>query len=410
MLYVAVLLATILMPPDGRLTGAILIGPDLNRYPADIQALAEGKVSFFDADRHLQVQPISHFVQIRFGQIEDDGSTVSHNEGAVFIDLVDGQRLAVQWLGADGQTLHVRHALLGEMWVNVEDLLALTRGTMKEPSRRLAGDLVVLANGDRIEGFVATVGGSSIEIQTEHADATIMLQADRVVGLYLNNPARPNGPTGHLVHLKDGSAVLASKLEIADGQLLLETPAPQWPEAGLETKPRSKPDPDVRQIALEQVERIDLASEGGRLVEVIELDGQVIAGGEVFTLPMPPQVCPDGVLLHAPVTLAYELPERTAQFAATAELSIHPEDPDGSLQWADFQLTIRVDDRVLLRHRITGQDPRVSIRVPVHGRKLTIELDPGANGPVMDRMLLRDAILFVQRGDEHQDERDMEDE
>lgn len=410
MFYVAALLATILAPLDGRLTGAILIGPDLNRYPADIQALAEGRVSFFDADRHLQVQPISHFVQIRFGQIEDDGSTVSHNEGTVFIDLVDGQRLAVQWLGADRQTLHVRHALLGEMWVNVEDLLALTRGIMKEPSRRLAGDLVVLANGDRIEGFVATVGGSNIEIQTEHADATIMLRADRVVGLYLNNPARPNGPTGHLVYLKDGSAVLASELEIADGQLLLETPVSQWPEPGLETKPRAQPDKDVRQIALEQVKRIDLASEAGRLVEVIELDGQVIAGGEVFTLPMPPQVLSNGVLLHAPVALAYELPERTAQFAATAELSIDSEDPDRSFQWADFQLIIRVDDRVLLRRRITGQDPRVSIRVPVHGRKLTIELDPGANGPVMDRLLLRDAILFVQRGDEHQDERSMEDE
>ena len=92
---------------------------------------------------------------------------------------------------------------------------------------------------------------------------------------------------------------------------------------------------------------------------------------------------------RGPLTVRYTLPAGCQRFAAHAVL------PESCRTWGDFELIILDEDEVVYRVHLNAEHPEAAINVPVMGSELSIELRPGAYGPIQDQLLLHRAMLLV---------------
>ena len=242
-------------------------------------------------------------------------------------------------------------------------------------------DEVELVNGDRVTGYVIGVNDTGVELQLEEAGHMLEIALDQIHALRLANPVvrRPSGWS--MVGLSDGSRVLAESISITTDQMTIETSLVT--EAGTVTLP------------MPQIGRIDWASAGGYLVDLIDLPLRVLDEGSVFGLAVKPRVEGSAILLHAPVKVAFTLPSGAERFWALAEAG------DGSaskraMAWMDFELVVAVDGQTTRREHLDAARRSVVLNIAVNGQAMTLELDPATNGPIMDRLSLRDAVVFVR--------------
>jgi hypothetical protein len=142
------------------------------------------------------------------------------------------------------------------------------------------------------------------------------------------------------------------------------------------------------EILTSKLRAIDFA-EHHRMIPLGDLPFKVVSGGTVFGVDYPPVPRGDGIALHAPIAVRFDLPERVHRFAATASL-----DHD-SLDWADMILIISDGRGELFKQRLNAQTPEVRINAEPRDRTLTVELDEGAQGPIRDRLGLQRAEVLI---------------
>ena len=391
-----ILLATI----GHAATPALLIGPDLKPREVKLQAVSAGKLSYFDDERRLQVESAANVLQIRMLSVDPpaDGEKPREAPAAAttpppkidkpaeapatpappaVVELIDGQRIIARFTStdADGQKLTFEHAALGAVAINLDRVSRLFLDGVAATKPTPAKDQVILANGDALEGFVAAMKKDTIELQQD-AGKSIALPTERVKALLLANPIVRAAQPQSVVWLRDGSRLIAEQADIEADKLQLRAAI-----AG--GKALSLP--------LTQIARLELPSRRGRLIDLADLPMTVKAGGSVFGLPMPPRVEGGAIRLHAPVTVEFALPAGAGKLAALAEI-----DADGeSIAWSDFAVNCSAGD-AKARAALSAAQPRGELLMDLFGPTLTISLDPAANGPVMDRLRLREAMVFVQ--------------
>ena len=375
--------------PAAGLTAATIMATDLAPRRVTIQSLRAGRLIYFDDHRELRNEKLERFVQIRGlpGAVAPGPGAPSNTEPLNLIELTDGQRLVGIWAGAgdDGQTVLWQYPLLGEVGIDLDQVRSIGFDSALPSESSPTQDTVFLVNGDRLDGFVVSVDVDAIAIRPQGgAPEPVRLPLDRVRTLALANPAATRKTEGHLVHLVDGSRLRAGNLTIARDELALVSVLATGLVIG----------PSVR-VPLANVARIDLMSSLGRVIDLSSLKMTVTRGGRVFGLPSPPRIDRDGIHLHAPVTVRFDLPRGATRFSATAELDIDAGDTPARA-WADMELIIRNGGEIIARHPVNALETTAAINLPLRDSPLTIELDSGINGPVMDRLWLRHPILFVR--------------
>jgi len=381
-------------------TPAVLIDSGLQRSRVSIHSISKDSISYFDADRRLQTDPLSRFVQVReIGvpqnprAVEADPPPTDHSdEPRGVIELVDGQRLVGEWVGSDPETqaLRWRHPSLGEFSVSLENLRVVLRsGTPAQQDAPAESDWVELANGDKLLGFVTRIVPAGLELQIQGHEQTVILPIDQIQAVGLANPRQHPLSRYAMVWLADGSRILVDSLLVASDRLSMVMAL--------------KPSGAAVSLPMKQAIRIDMPSLKGRLIDLASLPMRVIRGGVVFGLDMGPRVEGVSILMHAPVAIGYELPVGAIRFAAVAEL-IAPTGGGADRGWGDLELMISVDGGELSRSRLNTAQPGVRLYGVLDGKVLTIELDPGYNGPVWDRLLLRDAVIYTRTGPDPLDE------
>ena len=60
-----------------------------------------------------------------------------------------------------------------------------------------------------------------------------------------------------------------------------------------------------------------------------------------------------------------------------------------------MRLVLRHHGQVLASHTIHRDEPRVAVNVPLQSTTVTIALEAGPNGPVLDRLWLRHLVVFL---------------
>lgn len=385
-------------------TSAVLVDRDLKPQPVRLQGVADGWISYFDADRRLQVEPIEQFVlmrQIRTSPEPVDPQTTStdrddssdrsdEQDGQVgVIELIDGQRLTGRWIGGDasGEKLIWHHALLGEVMLDLEQIAGIVPhgrlpkqyNTTAQPS----DDRVVLANGDTLDGFVSRIDSEGLVFVPNGDDRSLVLPVDRLQSIIMaNGGVNRYQPDRCLVWLADGSRLETRTIEMTADHASLEPVL-------ISATP-------IRTVPVHSINRIDLAVADGYLVDLVDLPMRVTAGGSSLGLPLPPRLADSSVWMHAPVTVVYELPNQATRFSATAMVASE-QAPSFARAWTDFEVIIRAANQVASSHRLTDRKRKVAINTRLLGRQLAIELIPGNNGPIMDRMMLHNALVLVRQ-------------
>ena len=381
-------------------TPVVLIDTQLQPKRVYIHRLSQGTMSYFDEDRSLQIQPINRFVQLRQlksthsqeppQQSDNPAADPKSKPPLGMVVLIDGQRWTGQWSGLDEKTQSIRwdHPFFGPMVFSLENLSAMSlKDTNIAGDPPQGADRLELINGDAMEGFISQVRTTGIELQLAQGGQAVVLPMARIAAMTLANPAQRHQGTRCMIWLTDGSRVLAELVSIADNQLLAQI-APLVGESQVT-------------IPMATVTRIEFPAAEGYLIDLASLPMRVTKGGYVFGLSMGPHIQGSSIYLHAPVQVQFDLPPGASRLAATVRLQNEPH-PTPASAWADAQIIVRQRAKPIAQHRLNAAHPFAAINTAVTGQIITIEVDASDNGPIMDRIVLDEAIIFV-RTDAHND-------
>lgn len=320
---------------------------------------------------------------------------------AVFvIELTDGQRLPALILpGSTDDTLTLDLISLGEVDLPLEAVRRVR--SIDEPATRdHAGldDLVRLRNGDRLTGFVATLGPSII-IETDLGERTVPLASVAEIVL-ANEPATSTAP---LLWLDSGVIIAARSLAQPNPTSFEITPAePIGARAGTWRLSRA----DLQGVLLEPDRWIALAG--------IEPTARRTLGDRRW---LPPLIAgdPASVVLATPdleipgpMEVEWSLPPDAERFATRVTL------PESARVWGDFEFVVltrdaRGGERELHRVRLHAEHPEAAVVAdlrPPPGAPapaaLLLRVEAGQRGPIDDRAVLIRPIVLLGDPDEPQ--------
>lgn len=300
--------------------------------------------------------------------------------GVVAIELVDGTSSpGVLVTGDDPDAIVADLPGLGARSIALERLAVVRFAeghdaavALRSVSSERAGeDRVLLTNGDVLGGFVLTIDGEGVQIETDGRVQS--LGVDLVSGVVLANPAEP--AVYPLVGLRDGR-VLA--LTAAEGTL---------------------------SIAPERVRATDLAwiaSSASRVTAIAGLAGEVtqpgprrrwVPGARVRS----PETSPGGlgeIVLRGPQTWSVPLPAWSAGGQSGGRVGLRLSVP--ASDWSDLRVRVRTGGDVLADLTLSGRGERsrdLLVDVPPGARSIEFEVGEGRYGPVRDE--LRIALGFL---------------
>jgi hypothetical protein len=313
--------------------------------------------------------------------------------------LTNGDRVPFKKLTLDGEKVHFRHPALNEgkeaaislgavslLWLtapaNTDRAERFRRALQTEARKR---DVVVLRNGDRVEGVLNRIDADKLEIEVEKKTLSIKLPQVAVVALSteLAEKPKPKGVEGRLVVGGDdwtgGTRLTLRQATVRDGVLTGET---TW---GAAVK-----------VPVEKVAALDLAH--GRAIYLSDLEAKdyestPILGEEGprwplgrdgtadgFDLRLGGSTHDKGLGLHARSKVTYDLGGAYRRFEATVGLD------DLRGRRGAVRVAVLVDGKAVKLERdgeLTSAKGPLTLTVPLKDAKtLTLEVDFGGRGGV----------------------------
>lgn len=371
-----------------------------------------GRVVYVDAQGGRVEAGLDAVVRLRFAVREDTA-----DPARPVLMTTDGQRA----VGRAGQRL--RPVLndpesvawrdvddIGITGVSLDDLAWVTFDGAAGPASTPEDDVLLLANGEQLVGFVDALAVDAVHFVIGDAADPLPIAPARVSGLWMSNPNSAETKPGVYATMRSGSRVhcLLSELAFSD----------DGPSIGLApTLQKDGPDgafgPTYTRVLLGDageplpvmpaVRQLDFGVAGRRLVPLSSLPMAMEEGGAFFGVPSQPLRLADGaVALHAPVAVSFALPEGARRLVATVALAIGEDIPVARHAWAGCEVVVRCGDEELARVSIDAEQPehRLNLALPAAAGSagLTVTVEEGVNGPILDRIELRDAEVLVVGG------------
>ena len=390
----------------------ILLDKHLNQNKAYLNAIKDGKVYYYDKQRRMHDQSIDQFVHIYSVNIEE--AYIPSDIG--IIEFVDGQQIlgklseyqhhsedgflwecyiGGEWvkkndyrLGNDLQSdSEYRYGMIKKIPVSLNEVSRMSFTGKLFDNRSEEHDLIKLRNGEIIRGYLMNVEEDHFLFQLADQELTIKIDIDQVEALNLLNAHSQSKSYAYSVLLNDGSKVLANYLSISQDKMKL----------GLSLTGQGT---EKVEMPIGVVKEINNLSSGYRLQYLAKMDYEIGEPSVVFGKSYRLQFLDCDIQMHAPMTLRYRLPEGAVKMSGVVEMDEQDDLPQLS-KWADMNLILR---KMRLgksyRFHLNHENPKHEFTIDLLGEKeLVIELDPGMNGPVLDRMIMRDAVLLVKQKD-----------
>lgn len=336
--------------------------------------------------RELPMAAVLAIVQGREGELSRSARTPILRRNRGLLHLRDGRRIPGDLSGvpaASADAVAWVRTPVGDMDVPLEDIRLLVPSLLQDPGAfDLAdGDRVVLTNGDRLDGFVDAITDRLSVLVGEGADERrVEVPLDRVAAVRLVASAAEPGTMR--AWFADGLVIDAASIragEIEDNPRSLDVELDGRTVLG-----------DRLPVGLGDLTAVVLDTGRIRGLAELEID-RIEAVGPRHHL-QPPQVLEPmaaaglGTLeLRGPVAVRWIVPDDAIRFTAIASM------PEVARQWGDLELVVLDGREERLRTTVNAMHPEVVIDVPLSAadRRLTIRLESGRHGPVMDRVRLR---------------------
>ena len=363
----------------------ILIRDTLDVDVINLVEMTSTELIYSDAKRGWQAVPIRECLAI----IDPRRHASNLNYGKAL--LVDGQclpgrpHLAVT--DPEQEFLAWDHPWLNRVDLQIDELSAVQFTSNASIPNAGDADVLLLQNGDLINGFILSLGDPiSIEVDPDldaNPDAEpseLTIGQDRIAAFTLAAVERVRDEQQVWFH--DGTILALDQVIIGDdGRMHVET---QW----------QGDDETAEQVQLSEVAAILFRPSA--LIPLATLEPSILDGPDVrYQIPEPELSETDAYLklatvaFRGPLEAHYRLPAGTTRFAAEAELPIE------ARTWGDVELVLEDDGREVFSAHIDGMNPRVDINVELTGSELTIRLKPGKRGSIQDHILLKRPMFMV---------------
>lgn len=373
-------------PGDARADTRVLYDRDLR--PRIVELLSVDALSLrfedeFGVERRLPLSSVAAILPTR----RDDGARADQPDTG-WLELTDGQRfpgrLAPTSRGEE--SLLWLHDAFGELRAPLERVafVSLTGQGRDAIEAVRSGarteDVLMLSNGDRLTGFLVAVDGD-IEFESEQV-GPVTLPAERVAWFALASPTA--ALEGMVVWLDDGAVARIEDLR-SPGEGRVELRLPDAASSVFELE-------EVRAMVFDATRLQPLASVlpdeqaplgRRRLIEPMRLAGDPGSPG------MSAGVAPD-LELPGPMRIDWPLPRAASRFSALVEM------PRSAFPWGDCEVVFEVDGQERARVRLNEDNPDEEITLDIEGERLTLRVEPGAYGPVLDRVILRRPLLLLR--------------
>ncbi len=369
----------------------VLIDRDLNAREITLLSLTDEAIVYEDDQGRTRQASIGGLVALlpidEPREAPSDAADTDSLNPAGVLELADGQRLPGEHAttGGDEDTIIWTHPVFGRLSINLDRVArAVLHQTEQQNTIAASADTdmdhLVLANGDLVSGFIISMG-DPIEIEVD--GEILAIDAQRVANVQLANPDQPM--QGLVVWLDDGSVVVVTTIDASEGDALeLTLPTGQtgvFPVGALDT----------------------VAFHAGRLQGLASIEptrqrpiGERRVGQPSRILNDPvyqssSQLRAPDIEIPGPMRIEWPLPQGARRFATIAEM------PFSAIPWGDCILTVQIDSIEHTRQRISAEQPRLEINLPIerHAQTLTITIEPGAWGPINDRVTLRRPLLLL---------------
>ena len=398
------LLTLILGVPDEAEGARRLLDRRLQERLVHLMGLEEQRLTYTDAAGLLRTESMHEHAALLPGgpAAAPIGPGVLDGPDHGVLELTDGQRLVGALRPAapdsDAEVVAWEHEVLGVVRVSLDRVRRVRLAPAPAAAEGAADDELVMANGDRLSGFLVRISPSDgvVGLETDGTERAVPL--DRLAEIRLANPAET--PAGTLVWLADGSVVAVDSFRTSrTGEITLAL-ALQADSAGApsESRPAALALEDIRAIAFDAGILTPLArcapsrqspSEGRRWTE------PAMTGDSGAAL-----LYAADIVLPGPMSVEWTIPAGATRLAAEAEL------PPDMWVWGDCEVVVSLAGgsgraAELFRARLSGDEPVARINVPLAGggpaRRLEIRTEPGRFGPIQDRVILRRPLLLLDR-------------
>ncbi|MFN0133085.1 MAG: hypothetical protein ACKVW3_11250 [Phycisphaerales bacterium] len=395
----------------------VLVDRRLQERSVRVTGLDGKSIAYVDSTGLPRTEPVAEFVALLMPEESEAGTTgialgVGRASGAqpgprfrppapvTLLELVDGERFAgALSLEGSGERLGWTHPAIGTMSYDLEDVLRvrlLEAEASERPMPPVPGgaDVVTLANGDRLEGYVEAVAR---EVRLQAGTTVRRVAVELVREVSLANETKRGAERQYW--LRDGSVVSPRDVRTTRaGELILsvgrteptENPAG---EAGGELPPLQLDDligatfdgamVPIARLAASQRSVSERAWSGP--VRVIE--------GETALLGLA------AIEIPGPMEVEWVLPAGATRVAFEAEL------PRPCWTWGDLEVVVlsagggsNAEGTELARRRLHADQPRARVNVPlVRGAKrLRVRVEAGVSGAVQDRVVLHRGAVLVE--------------
>jgi hypothetical protein len=361
----------------------VLIMKDLSRRPVRLVALGADQVQVL-GQRSTRPRPTSIPRRDVLAILADEASSSSGPGEAVLVTAA-GERL-IGRLGTEedgakpGETVVWQTRRLGDLSFKLEELSVLEFSPpLAEPAAGKAGeDRVLLANGDVLSGFLAGLG-SVVRIEVGKDVREVPLSG--VARVDLSNPRKP--AAGPVVWLTGGEVLRVTRA------------------AGTATETALTR--DGKAVTVPTAEVLGFVEDAARLRPLAAVPPASVAPIAPRTWAGQPEVggtaVPLGaadITLPSPMTVVYDLAEGAVRVGAHVVL------PAACRVWGDCVLVVEqagakgVPARELARIHLSGDAPEADLNAELlaGGGPLRFTLLEGENGPIQDRVVLRQPLLL----------------
>lgn len=280
-----------------------------------------------------------------------------------------------------GETVVWQSRRFGDLAFKLDDVAVVDLLPLEDSPGAAAPneDVVRLVNGDRLRGFVETVG-VTVEVEVEKKKRSVPIE--RVTRVEFSNPRE--GLSGSMVWLATGETLSVARLAGTSADTTIV-------RAG-------------KELLFPTEEIVGFVENAGAVLPLAGIAPAETGPFGARSIADPIEVGDIGVPLGAadvtlpsPMVVTWALPERAERISMRAVL------PAACRVWGDCVLVVEqtgvkgIGGKELARVRLNGDEPEADLNVELvsGGGPLRVTLDPGENGAIQDRVVLRQPLILV---------------